>query len=359
MIRAVKLSLGSLTATKQRRLDAVVRELRAAACFYARSVWINPGKLDAKTQARYTGGSLGYRQKHDMLRLALSTVVATRKAAKAHGRPASVPEFKGALKVSVNLCKVESFRGSFDFCAKFSGLVKGSPIVIPLKSHARLNYWLDKTNAKLLDGCVIGPNWIVVYVKVPDEEPKPTGDDIGVDTGYNKLLATSEGDFHGTGMKAACERVRRCKPGSKGMRRAQRARHNYVNKSVKSLPWDRMRMVSVEDLTGLKLRTQRKDKSSKASRKRMAPWTYRQVLSRIEQLAPEHRVRLVYVDPRDTSRRCPSCGWVAKENRVAENFQCVRCNYRADADTVGAVNVLAKATGNWRELRVSAPVGDQ
>ena len=86
----------------------------------------------------------------------------------------------------------------------------------------------------------------------------------------------------------------------------------------------------------------------------MAPWTYRQVLNRIEQLAPENRVRLVYVDPRNTSRRCPACGWVAKENRVKEEFCCVRCHYSADADFVGATNILARMTGNWQDDMVPA-----
>ncbi len=86
----------------------------------------------------------------------------------------------------------------------------------------------------------------------------------------------------------------------------------------------------------------------------MAPWVYRQVIERIMQLAQEYRVLLVYVDPRDTSRHCPCCGWVAKENRVAEVFRCVKCNYSADADLVGAVNILARATGNWREYMVPA-----
>ncbi|GAA3075673.1 hypothetical protein GCM10010448_67450 [Streptomyces glomeratus] len=47
------------------------------------------------------------------------------------------------------------------------------------------------------------------------------------------------------------------------------------------------------------------------------------------------------VDPRNTSRRCPKCGHIAKENRTAqEKFHCIACGHNAHADTVGAVNVL-------------------
>ncbi|MFC8259632.1 zinc ribbon domain-containing protein [Streptomyces sp. NPDC057291] len=47
------------------------------------------------------------------------------------------------------------------------------------------------------------------------------------------------------------------------------------------------------------------------------------------------------VDPRHTSRRCPECGHTAKENRpTQEMFHCVNCGHQAQADTVGALNVL-------------------
>ncbi|MGW0835431.1 RNA-guided endonuclease InsQ/TnpB family protein [Streptomyces prunicolor] len=47
------------------------------------------------------------------------------------------------------------------------------------------------------------------------------------------------------------------------------------------------------------------------------------------------------VDPRNTSRTCPECGYTAKENRPAqEKFHCLSCGHRAHADVVGATNVL-------------------
>ncbi|MET7779688.1 transposase [Streptomyces sp. NPDC005388] len=51
--------------------------------------------------------------------------------------------------------------------------------------------------------------------------------------------------------------------------------------------------------------------------------------------------KVVAVDPRNTSRRCPQCGHTAKENRpTQEKFHCVSCGHNAHADTVGALNVL-------------------
>ncbi|MFC8435202.1 RNA-guided endonuclease InsQ/TnpB family protein, partial [Streptomyces sp. NPDC057253] len=53
---------------------------------------------------------------------------------------------------------------------------------------------------------------------------------------------------------------------------------------------------------------------------------------------------VIAVDPRYTSRTCPACGHVDKENRpTQEKFHCVWCGHRAHADKVGALNVLLAA----------------
>jgi putative transposase len=50
---------------------------------------------------------------------------------------------------------------------------------------------------------------------------------------------------------------------------------------------------------------------------------------------------VIAVNPRNTSRTCPRCRHCAKENRVTQaDFRCVRCEFAAHADVVGASNVL-------------------
>ena len=52
--------------------------------------------------------------------------------------------------------------------------------------------------------------------------------------------------------------------------------------------------------------------------------------------------QVVAVNPRNTSRTCPACGHVAKENRQTQaRFACVACGYKENADLVGALNILA------------------
>ncbi|MGW1715744.1 RNA-guided endonuclease InsQ/TnpB family protein [Streptomyces sp. NPDC002156] len=53
---------------------------------------------------------------------------------------------------------------------------------------------------------------------------------------------------------------------------------------------------------------------------------------------------MIPVDARNTSRTCPVCGHIAKENRATqEKFQCTACGFAANADHVGATNVLNRA----------------
>ena len=51
--------------------------------------------------------------------------------------------------------------------------------------------------------------------------------------------------------------------------------------------------------------------------------------------------QLVAVPPQNTSRKCPCCGHVAKENRRTQaRFRCVACGFEENADVVGAINIL-------------------
>jgi putative transposase len=52
---------------------------------------------------------------------------------------------------------------------------------------------------------------------------------------------------------------------------------------------------------------------------------------------------LLAVPPHNTSRTCPCCGHVSKDNRLKQaKFLCVDCGYENHADVVGAINVLER-----------------
>jgi putative transposase len=45
----------------------------------------------------------------------------------------------------------------------------------------------------------------------------------------------------------------------------------------------------------------------------------------------------------NTSRTCPCCGHVSKDNRKTQiNFICVECGFAANADYIAAINILGR-----------------
>ncbi len=52
---------------------------------------------------------------------------------------------------------------------------------------------------------------------------------------------------------------------------------------------------------------------------------------------------LLAVPPQNTSRECPCCELISKENRKTQTqFECIACGYKNNADVVGAINILER-----------------
>ena len=54
-----------------------------------------------------------------------------------------------------------------------------------------------------------------------------------------------------------------------------------------------------------------------------------------------YKFELIAVPPKNTSRTCPCCGHISKDNRPTQaRFACVECGFEENADVVGAINIL-------------------
>jgi putative transposase len=164
----------------------------------------------------------------------------------------------------------------------------------------------------------------------------------------------------GKEMRDVCATVSRRVPGSKGKHKARSARDQYIDQAVDKIPWNKINVLVIEDLTDLK-RGKKKNQSKKV-RKMLSPWRYRRALNRIEQRCQENGVRLVRVNPANTSRCCPNCGKVSKLNRSGEEFLCIACGHTDDADGVGALNILRRGLrflGSLESPRSKLPLGSK
>lgn len=341
MQRACRITTKFLTAKKKRALAALLQAYKAAVNFYIKSLWSSPGRLDKDTLARLQDTRLSERYKSNALKQALETVSATKLSAKALKKQASCPVFNGSAVLDAKFVSVESGQKTFDLVVRISSLKKGSRIVVPTKRTKPINKWLDK-GGEFVQGACLTETGIIIWIKLENQELKSTGRSLGIDQGINKLLTDSSGTFYGKDFKALRDKIVRRKSGSKGKLRALQERKNFINRNLNQIPWDQINVIGMEDLKGLK--KGKKINQIKKFRRTRAPWTYRQVLNRIEAKAEENRVRLVLVPPTNTSRKCPKCRTVSEKNRVGECFQCIACGHTQDADIVGAENVLELTT---------------
>ena len=341
MRRACKVTLKYLTKKKHSHVCALLEAYRAAINFYIRSLWDTPGKLDKDTLARLQHSRLSQRYKSQALKQALEIVIATKRAAKEQGITASCPIFKGHAVLDAKFVSVEEGQGTYDLVIRLSSLDKGHKLTIPTRNTAIINKWLAYPEAKCIQGCALGETSLILWIDIPEQETHSLATQfLGIDIGVHKLISDSHGNFYGTAFTQIRDKIVRRQPGSKGRQKAFKERDNYINHTLNQLSWQSFQVLGVEALHDMKRGKQ--THRGKAFRKAMAPWTYRRVLTRIEHKAQENRVRLVAVSPSYTSQTCPVCSTVSKNNRKGESFSCVSCGYTADADHVGAQNILAR-----------------
>jgi IS605 OrfB family transposase len=99
-------------------------------------------------------------------------------------------------------------------------------------------------------------------------------------------------------------------------------------------------VIALERLDGIRYRLH----GSRRFNRMVSSWTFRDLVDKIQYKAERAGVRVLFVDPRRTSRTCPKCGHATRANRPTQaDFRCVACGYRGMADAVAALNIAAAA----------------
>ena len=139
---------------------------RGGVNFYVGSLWQNPGALDKKTLARLAPERtrLQSMQKDQALRQALAMVSSTRRSAQARGTKPRRPRFTG-MAVLCHGVSIAPGRGSFDLVVRLSTLRPRERIAIPTRKTRVLNKWLARPGARLVQGCAVSENRIIVWVE--------------------------------------------------------------------------------------------------------------------------------------------------------------------------------------------------
>lgn len=196
-----------------------------------------------------------------------------------------------------------------------------------------------------------------LHVVVEAEAPavSPTETVVGCDLGVRRVAVTSTPQFFSSGplhqkarqfehLKGCLQRkgTRSAKRHLKKMRRAwsrfmRSANHLIANSILAGLsPGDTL---VLEELTGIRDRCRHR----KGQRGLFHRWSFFQLRSFLAYKAEQQAIRVLAVDPRNTSRTCPRCCHCDKANRKQQSvFRCQSCGYTANADFVAAANLRQK-----------------
>ncbi len=204
-------------------------------------------------------------------------------------------------------------------------------IRIPIKPHRQTNKWLKQ--GKILNSFLVNNNFIDIRIEVKNELNKD-GKTLGLDQGISSCITLSDGqtskdDNHGWNLTKILQKLCKKKKGSKGFKRVQELRKNYINWSINQLNLNGIKQLNVE-----KLRNVRKGRRVDKFR---SGWTYTIILDKLKRYCEEQKVFVKEQCCVYRSQRCSVCGLVRKSQREGKVYSC-QCGNTIDSDLNASLN---------------------
>lgn len=222
----------------------------------------------------------------------------------------------------------------FDYFIQIQQIGNKEIIRIPIKNTFVSNKWMSQ--GKLKNSIRLNENKVTLYFEI-ENKPKVGGKKLGADQGQLTCLTLSDGQItkpnkDGYDLDKIQTILSRRKKGSKGFRRAQSHRENYINWSLNQLNFDGVKEIGLEKLVNI-----RKDKKSN---RKLSHWTYTLIRDKLISLSENKGFVVTEQDNKFRSQRCSQCGWTHKSNRKGKTFKCknINCNFFTDSDLNAASN---------------------
>jgi putative transposase len=203
-----------------------------------------------------------------------------------------------------------------------------------------------------------------IHIQLKDEAPEPIKSDkvIGVDFGRRDIAVTSKGDrWDGKPIQKVRDRYAKARASiqrkaSKGTRSSRRRcrellqrlsgkerryqawlNHN-ISKAIIVDAKTSSAIVAIEDLTGIRERTNQKPRN-KTERRRSNSWAFYELRHFLEYKSVKHGVEVIAVPPAYTSQTCHCCNHIGL--RSEKLFKCANqfCGWHGDADFNGSMNI--------------------
>jgi len=181
---------------------------------------------------------------------------------------------------------------------------------------------------------------------------------LGVDLGVNKVAVTSDGNFYGTEVKR--KRKERddfvAELQSKGTHEAHHRLEEYGSRWKRFMDWKNHNIsreivdnlsegdvIVMEDLEYIRKNAKYNEWVHK--------WGFRDLREKIEYKATLEGIRVVYIDPKNTSKTCSKCN-STDTYRSGGWFECKNCGCTLDADLNASRNIAQRYMRNMG-LRVA------
>jgi len=223
------------------------------------------------------------------------------------------------------------------------------PMQIGMYQQTRIDKIRGQADLLLRDGVF----YLAATIEVPETEPFVAKDFLGVDVGVRNIATDSDGErwigkkLNGVRSRYAKIRSKLQAKGTKSAKRLLKKRsrkehrftsaiNHVISKRIVQKAKDTLRGVALENLNGIRLRV---TVNGSRQRRIIHSWGFLQLQSFIEYKAKVAGVPVVYVEPKNTSRTCPNCGYIAKTNRNGEQFHCGKCGFAGHADSIAAENI--------------------
>jgi putative transposase len=210
--------------------------------------------------------------------------------------------------------------------------------------------------------------FILVQIEIPEPQPITPQDWLGIDTGINNIATDSQGNKYGgeeliqkrnhyKNKRQELQKKKTAKRKTKQDTRSIRRSLNRIRGRERNFTRTILHMISkrlvgvakalsygiaLEYLKGAKesitVSARRRDRHIRNS------WPYHMLQQFIAYKAALAGIPVIWVDPRNTSRTCPQCGYCDKRNRPSQAvFKCRQCGYSQHADFVAACNIAYRA----------------
>ncbi len=286
------------------------------------------------------------------------TVRAISKVCEAYKRDKSIkPEFRldGAIVYDQ---RILSWKG----LEKVSLITLQGRQTIPVRIGEYQKARLDRIRGQADLILVKGVFYLCVTVEVPEASPYDPVGVLGVDLGIKNLAVDSDGEVHSgekilntraksDALKARLQSVgtksakRHLKKLSGKMARFTKNTNHCISKNLVMKAKDTQSLIALEDLRGIRQRTERMVK--KSQRHNHSSWSFGQLREFVTYKAAIAGVPLVFIDPAYTSQECPICHHISPSNRpTRDGFCCVCCGFSGPADTIAAQNIAARVAVN-------------